>query len=270
MTVNSYLVALSTAAVIRDREKNSIQRSISELEDRLDQYFGDEISDHFLFGSYTRGTILPRSMDKRSDIDYMVVFKDSSSRPQTYLDRLRRFVNTYYVRSEIVQSNPTITLSLNHIKFELVPAIESWWHGLRIPAKRRDMNDWIATNPNDFNEALVASNKSNNNLIKPMIRLVKYWNARNKYPFPSFELERQLADKSYFGVGGLWKHGQLKDYFFDAMRSLDCDRSDAKYKIDAVNRARDLVDQAEALLSQGQDDQSERVIRRLLPLPKGA
>lgn len=270
MTVNSYLLALSAAAVIRDREKGSIQRSISGLEERLDQYFEGEVRDRFLFGSYTRGTILPRSMDRRSDIDYMVVFKDSSSRPQTYLDRLRRFVNTYYTRSEIVQSNPTITLSLNHIKFELVPAIETWWHGLRIPAKRRDMNDWIATNPNDFNEALVSSNKSNNNLIKPMIRLVKYWNARNKFPFPSFELEKQLADKSYFGVGGFFKHGQLKDYFFDAMRSLDYSRGDAKYKIDAVHRAHDLVDQAESLLSRGQDDQSEKIIRRLLPLPKGA
>lgn len=267
MTVNSYLHDLSSLAIIREREKESIQRSISVLQGRLDQAFGDEISEDFIFGSYTRGTILPRNMDKRSDIDYMIVFKDSSSRPQTYLDRLRRFVKTYYSRSEITQSNPTITLSLNHIRFELVPTINNWWNGLRIPAKRSDFNDWMSTNPNDFNETLIATNKSNNNLIKPMIRLVKYWNARNKYPFPSFELEKQLADKSYFGVGGLFRQGQIKDYFFDAIDSLDYYSSDAKYKIDAIDRARILSNQAKNLLYRGLDDQSERVIRRLLPPP---
>ena len=100
-----------------------------------------------------------------------------------------------------------------------------------------------------------------------MIRLVKYWNARNKYPFPSFELEKQLADKSYFGVGGLFRQGQIKDYFFDAIDSLDYYSSDAKYKIDAIDRARILSNQAKNLLYRGLDDQSERVIRRLLPPP---
>jgi len=269
VSVNSYLHALSSSAVIRDREKESIQRSILGLENRLDQYFGDEIREDFIFGSYTRGTILPRSMDKRSDIDYMIVFGDSSSRPQTYLDRLRRFVSSHYVRSNIAQSNPTIVLSLNHIKFELVPAIYSWWHGLRIPAKRSHINDWITTDPNDFNDILVSTNKSNNNFIKPMIRLVKYWNAINRYPFQSFELEKRLADKSYSWVGGFWRCGQLKDYFFDAMRSLDYSGLDAKYKIDAIERARNLLDQTEVLLSRRHDSQAERVIRRLIPAPKG-
>lgn len=269
MTVNGYLMALSSAAVIRDREKEGIQRSISGLQSRLDQAFDDEISEDFIFGSYTRGTILPRSMDKRSDIDYMIVFKDSTRRPQTYLDRLRRFVKNYYSKSEIAQSSPTIALSLNHIKFELVPATRHWWHGLRIPAKPSDYNDWILTDPNDFNEILVGANKSNSNLIKPMIRLVKYWNARNRYPFPSFELERKLAEKSYFGTRFRGRV-QLKDYFFDAMRSLDYYEDDANYKIDAINRARDLLTQTQDLLARQLDDQAERLIRRLLPPPASA
>src|SRR5260370_9100413 len=49
------------------------------------------IAQHFRFGSSTRGTILPRSMDEQSDIDYMVVFSDGSATPQTYLNRLKSF-----------------------------------------------------------------------------------------------------------------------------------------------------------------------------------
>lgn len=58
----------------------------------------------------TRNTILPRYMDSHSDVDYMVVFKDSGFRPQTYLERLRRFVERNYTRSQIKQSHPTIQL----------------------------------------------------------------------------------------------------------------------------------------------------------------
>jgi hypothetical protein len=65
-------------------------------------------------------------MDEKSDIDYMVVFSDRDYQPQTYLDRLRRFTEYYYQKSEIKQSHPTIQLELNHIRFELVPAVKDW------------------------------------------------------------------------------------------------------------------------------------------------
>src|SRR5690606_40140815 len=58
----------------------------------------------------SRGTILPRSMDEQSDIDYMVVFSDGSATPQTYLNRLKTFVEKRYGSSEIYQSSPTIVL----------------------------------------------------------------------------------------------------------------------------------------------------------------
>lgn len=50
------------------------------------------LKQHFRFGSSTRGTILPRSMDEQSDIDYMIVFNENNATPQTYLNRLKTFV----------------------------------------------------------------------------------------------------------------------------------------------------------------------------------
>ena len=267
MSVNAYLTALANSAVIRDTEKQSIQKSLNTLETRLASYFGGELKNKLVFGSYTRGTILPRAMDEYSDIDFMVVFNDSSYRPQTYLDKLRRFVTTYYSMSEIYQSNPTIVLSLNHIRFELVPAIENWFSGLQIPAKRSDFNDWMSTNPNDFNQTLVAVNQSNQNLIKPMLRLVKYWNAKNNYPFPSFELEKRLAERSYLFVGGLLGQPSIKNYFFDAVQSLQLEWSAAQYKKDAVNRAHQLLRSTEYYLNQGLESKAENEVRKLLPEP---
>ena len=108
MSVLSYLTGKASAAVLSSTEKDSINRSVSALQSRLDTYFGGDLKSHFRFGSSTRGTILPRSMDEHSDIDYMIVFKDVDSVPQTYLDRLRRFVEKYYTKSEIYQSSPDV------------------------------------------------------------------------------------------------------------------------------------------------------------------
>ncbi len=72
-------------------------------------------------------------MDAHSDIDYMVVFEKGGYNPQTYLDGLRRFVEQRYQNSEIYQSSPTVVLELNHIRFDLVPAIRQWGTTYNIP-----------------------------------------------------------------------------------------------------------------------------------------
>ncbi len=257
---------MANGAIIRDAEKQSIQRSISTLQSRLNTYFSGELGNHLLFGSYTRGTILPRSMDQRSDIDYMVVFNDSNYQPQTYLNKLNRFVNYYYSSSEISQSNPTIVLSLNHIKFELVPGVSTWLSGLKIPAKASDFNNWIETDPNDFNQTLVNANQANNNMIKPMVRLAKYWNAKNNYVFESYELEKILTERSYWHIGGLLGgSGQLKDYFLDAMESLEVSWGTAQYKRDAVNRVHQLVREAKYYQQRNMEYQAEQKVKNLIP-----
>lgn len=121
MSVNSYLSDCASNLVLSTNEKDSINTSINTLETRLNSYFGSDIEEQFKFGSYTRVTILPRKVDENSDVDYMIVFDNSNNyKPQTFLDRLKRFAETKYSTSEIYQSSPTIVLELNKIKFELV------------------------------------------------------------------------------------------------------------------------------------------------------
>ncbi|MCG7896470.1 MAG: nucleotidyltransferase domain-containing protein [Candidatus Thiodiazotropha taylori] len=264
MTVNSYLTNLANTAIIRDQEQESIRRSISALQNNLNRHFGTDITQQLIFGSYSRGTILPRSMDEKSDVDYMVVFADSSSRPQTYLNRLRRFVEQYYSRSEISQSNPTIVLSLNHIRFELVPAVNGWLSGLQIPAKASDYEDWISTDPTGFNQELVNANQSYGNQIKPLVRVVKYWNARNGYPFESYSLEQNIVQHG-FGFLGLLGGRQLKDYFYDYIEGMDAGLFAPKWKQEAVSRAHQLAEEAKSQERQGYTASAEATIKKLLP-----
>lgn len=260
MTVNSYLTNLANMAIIRDQERKSIQRSIATLQSRLAQYFGSDITQQFIFGSYSRRTILPRSMDEKSDVDYMVVFADNSSRPQIYLNLLRRFVEQHYSRSEIFQSNPTIVLSLNHIRFELLPAVNGWPSGLQIPAKACDYEDWISTDPTGFKQELVNANQTYGNQITPLVRVVKYWNALSGYPFESYSLEQNIVQHGFSLLCGR----QLKDYFYGYIEGMDAGLFAPKWKQEAVSRARQLTEEAKFQECQGYTASAEATIKKLL------
>ncbi|PSV15946.1 SMODS domain-containing nucleotidyltransferase [Photobacterium kishitanii] len=259
MTVLSHLNNVSANTVLSTNEIGSINRSIATLETRLTSYFGSDIKSKFRFGSSTRGTILPRSMDRKSDIDYMVVFNNSDYKPNTYLQRIRRFVETYYSSSEIYQSSPTIVLNLNHIRFEIVPAIEQWFSGVQIPAPASDFSEWMNTDPNDFNSELINCNVSNNSKIKPLIRLLKYWNANNSYPFESFLLEKEVINMNF------WFCTDLRDYFYTAIESLNAGFFAPQWKVNLVNKAKNVVSEAKNLEYQGMPYSAEAEIKKLIP-----
>lgn len=263
MSPNSYLERLAANAIPRELEKVNIERSFEILRSRLEEYFDRSVvAEHFAFGSYTRGTMLPRIMDSQSDVDYMILFADSDSKPQTCLDRLRRFADKYYPESEIAQSHPTILLSLNHIRFELVPAIKTWWDGTQIPSKGSGYSEWIGTSPNEFNRRLSDKNKDNQNRIKPLARLVKYWNACNEYQFESFQLETWIVEHWTFGTwlfgGTLWE--RFRDFIDEMDPAADTDR-----KKEVVLRAQRMVQRVAKFESDGKHEDSEKELQRLLP-----
>lgn len=265
MSVNRYLGIVAGNAILRDKEKESIQRSINGIRTRLNLHFGGQITNQFVFGSHSRGTILPRKFDKNSDVDYMVVFNHEGLKPQAYLDRLRKFVLQRYPTSVFGQLNPTINLSLNHIRFELVPAIYSHWSGLRIPAKASQFNDWIDTDPTGFNEQLIAANRSHSNFIKPLVRLAKYWNACNGYVFDSYELEKKIVGRGYWELILTGRTTRIKDYFYALMEDLDVGYLDAQWRQDKIKRLHDLLRIAQQYENAGNELKAEAAIRKILP-----
>lgn len=233
MSVLSFLTNTASSAVLSATEQSSIATSITTLQSRMSLHFvSGAIAQHFRFGSSTRGTILPRSMDEQSDIDYMVVFSDGSATPQTYLNRLKAFVEKWYGSSEIYQSSPTIVLELNHIKFDLVPATKTWLGELQIS---NGAGGWMSTNPNDFNATLDAKNKEHKSLIKPTVRLFKYWNATAGFPFQSYEMEKWVCGLSF------WFLANQKDYFLAVIENLTTSTSYSQRVNNEITRAKNIV-----------------------------
>lgn len=262
MSVSTYLSKIASEALLSDTENASIQRSLSTLKERLNLYFGNQLSGHYQFGSFDRQTILPRKMDENSDVDYLVLFSDGSYQPQTYLDKLNRFATAKYSTSEVAQSHPTIQLELSHIRFELVPATVDWWGATRIPSKQDGYQTWITTNPKDFSSSLLVKNGQHKYQIKPLVRLVKYWNAENGYPFESFELEKSIVSKEY----GFWGDGytDLKGYFFDFMVGLSA-WSLPQWKQDKISRAKKIIEETKKLEREGYPILAEMEIKKLIP-----
>jgi hypothetical protein len=267
MSVNTYLTSLATVLVLKGYEEDNINSSISTLKTRLGYYFfGSRMAEHFMFGSKTRGTILPRKADENSDIDYMIIFNTAGGtyKPQTYLNQIKQFAEKYYYRSEIRQSHPTVVLELNHIKFDLVPATYSSgypWATLpyQIPSSASDWNDWMSTDPNGFNQKLTSANVAHNYEIKPLVRLIKYWNAINGKCFASFSLENYIVDYSFLNLSS------LKPFFYNFWDNFSCGYGTSQYIVDRVQRAKECISRTRQYEQQGFDGLAENEIKKLLP-----
>lgn len=261
MSVLTHLNNTGSALVLTDTEKSSISTSLATLSSRLNSYFGTQMISSFYFGSYSRGTILPRKADSYSDVDYLVVFStgDGEKKPQTYLERLKNFANAKYSTSEISQSYPTIMLNLNHIRFELVPAVKDYFGEYKIPNPNDNWSDWIYTYPLKASDALTEKNKNNNYQIKPLVRLIKYWNAKNGYPFTSFSLETYIVNYYYFGCIS------LKDYFYSFWENFEANYSSPQTTKDKVTRAKKIVASAKSYEASGYSLTAEQEIEKLIP-----
>lgn len=255
MSVSTHLSSVASSAVLSTDEKSSINTSISTLSERLGRYFGAEIIGQFQFGSSKRGTILPRWMDSSSDIDYLIKFNDETLRPQTYISKLKRFCEYYYSSSSIKQSSPTMVLSLNHISFDLVPAIGTY----QIPAPSSSYTDWVYTFPFTFSDDLTAANQRNNNNLKPAIRLLKYWNRRSGGIFTSFSLEEWAAKQVF------WDNSTVKGCFFSLVETLSISYDAAQWKKDKLQKAKNIVTETKRLESEGLPLTAESEIKKLIP-----
>lgn len=216
--LNTYLTDLSYNYFISygTDERESIKTSIETLEKRLKSDFGDLILDVQIFGSWKRDTTLPRKYDVNSDIDFLIIFDHNQQNrtPETYRNWINDFAQDKYASSISKKNFPTIRLDMQHITFDLVPSIiekHSVFNFYYIP---NSGNNWMQTNPFEFNQEVINANKYNQSMVKPVLRLMKAWNSNNGYPFESYDLETRIMKCVNFG------YGNIESCFFEAVNCL--------------------------------------------------
>lgn len=265
-SIDTYLKSLSyTYYISKDSSDiDQINRSKENLLKNLDLELGARIDRTFVFGSYDRDTILPRSFDSKSDIDIMVVFNHTEFErtPETYRGWLKDFADKYYndrYGSEVVKSFPTVTVRLNNINFDLVPAKEekSFVFGstLSIPNKNYG---WQITNPNDVKQSLTTANKKYNQIVRPIIRLLKAWNCTTGYPYDSYALELEITGMNFYGKN-------VQSGFFYAVSRLSAGPSDHQTKKDKISSLKYNINKVKKYLEVYETDRAKRWLRRVLP-----
>lgn len=154
-----------------------------------------------------------------------------------------------------------MVLELNHIKFELVPAIQDDWGDFSIPSKETFFSRWMPTDPLGFNEKLTRVNVYNNSKIKPLVRLMKYWNT-NKLDgyFYSFELENWIVQKYAYN-----RQVSLKEYVYDTIEGLIPSYDDSQRYKDRLARAKDIIREVKWFEQRGHETQAREKIKSLFP-----
>jgi len=254
----THLENLAGAALLRGSERAKNRQSAQLLEERLAEYFQDEITDAFAYGSSIRGTSLPQYYSESIDIDYLVVFENDGRTPLTYLKQLLDFAQLHYRRSVVCQSTPAVCIRMAHLTFELVPALPAFFNDYKIPTSR---GEWKGANPNGLEKKLIQRNQECSGMLKPAIRLAKLWNTHAGRVFGSFDLETQAASFDYSGARN------VRDHFLVILRSLSLGifSDAAAWRKSALHRARDLATEAVELDAQGDLRRAIRSIDKLFP-----
>ena len=249
-------------------ERKKIDNSINFLTEKLKNYFSNKINDVLIFGSYSRGTILPREFDDHSDIDLLVIFnsEEYNVQPVTYRNNLKKFADIYYPSSTSAKRAPSVVLELNHIMFDLNPCIikESWVSSESIYQIPNSNTDWMKTEPAAFNEKLTKKNQEFNNNVKPVVRLLKYWNASHQYPFESYNLEQLIVENYYISKFFQDQEDTIETGFFNSINKLT-----ENYSFDTLDkRLESLKNNAEKIKNYLNNDDMENAkkwLKHIIP-----
>lgn len=247
----------------KGKEEMTILSSLYTLKTHLNNWpKAGEIQEHHEFGSFVRGTKLPKSIDPDTDIDYMVVFDSSRFKPQTYIDKIREFANMYYSSSTIHQDHPTMVIDLGNVRFEIIPAVKMYgasYSRYNIPAPHQSILQWIDTYPEEIEHSLNESNRCNNFMLKPLIRLLKYWNVTNGKILTSYKIEQYVSSHVFRGCCN------IEDYFMEGASWLSMAQPLTDVKRQKVRALQLALSEIRRLKQNGQEALAVLQLRSVLP-----
>lgn len=182
------------------------------------------IQTSYLSGSYARQTAV-RPLD---DVDVVFEIDPSLWRrnplqrllyrfpdPSKVLETFARAIRHRYPNSRVQTQRRSVGLVMEHLHIDVVPAVADperpdW---LRIP--NTATGAWISTAPRVHSQLAIRLNKSSGGRFKPMVRLLKGWNAGlpATQRLKSFAVETLAA--RFFQAHALNSFSDGAFYFFD-------------------------------------------------------
>jgi hypothetical protein len=178
----------------------------------------------FTIGSYRRGTLIrpERDMDLLAPLDYST-YKDRYDRDsRAFLYFVRDQLNERYARTKVSSREIAVLLDFNVIRADVVPAFMRKGGGYFIPNGKKG---WTASNPAYHARLIADRDRELGERMRPLIRLMKYWNIQNGGHLRSFHVELM--------VWRMWKRDRLIPAYSTAvMQTIDVVRNSLRSSFD--------------------------------------
>jgi Second Messenger Oligonucleotide or Dinucleotide Synthetase domain len=164
-----------------------------------------EANNPWLTGSYSRQTIIRQDRD----IDLMTAFSVAKYW-QTYrtnssglVQLVRDALNKQYGSTEVSSSGAAVVMEMTIFNVDVVPVFPRQGEGYLVA---NGSNGWKATNP-PFHFKLMKDRNAEDDRLKPLVKILKYWNVCNGDLIGSFHLE-MMIEKMWRGTSvGNYPHG---------------------------------------------------------------
>jgi hypothetical protein len=172
-------------------EQDEASRQQRVLRDNLRDHLGG-IERDILSGSYSRRT----AIRPLNDIDVFIILEEAKhgairgQHPTACLEAVKAALGRAYptkAAAKLQGRSVNIDFSGTGIAYDIVPAFNVSEGVYIIPDRER--KNWIKTNPEKHRQALQLANEKAGNMLNPLIKAAKHWNANNKKPLRSFHLE---------------------------------------------------------------------------------
>ena len=178
---------------VTDRQEENIKASLTNIEGNLNKTDNDlNVERTFTNGSYERDTII-RPLD---DIDLFAVLKKdlwkdeygNLPKPQNVLTRIKNYLDSLNdYKDKVKQDRPCVTIELSDKDFDILPSFAQEGGGYLIP--NYDLATWTFTYPEQLTTNLDNVHRLRNYKIKPVVKVVKYWNREYDKLIPSYHIE---------------------------------------------------------------------------------
>jgi hypothetical protein len=275
---------LLTRLALTDEQTKVASARHTNLRDFLSGRFtlNQEDNNPWITGSYSRQTIIRQDRD----IDIMAAFSVGKywdtykSKSAAMVQLVRDALDKQYGASKVSSSGAAVVMDMTTFNVDVVPVFPRNGEGYLVS---NGSNGWKATNP-PFHFRLMRDRNGKDTSLKPLFRIMKFWNQCNDELLESFHLEMMIERMWREHNIGSYPHGVaetlrvlpgwINDTFNDPWAPggrIDTYLSDADRKKAAGHASADAASSAEAekLRTAGNDaaafDYWQKVFRKQFP-----
>lgn len=268
MTLLQSIDVLIDNISVTDRQEENIKNSVGNIEWHLKNEDNElYVDETFTNGSWERDTII-RPLN---DIDLFAVlnrekWQDKNGNlpsPQAVLTKMKNYLNGLSdYKDKVCQDRPCVTIKLSDKNFDILPSFAvAFSSGYYIPT--HDLKTWTFTDPQQLTKDLNDTHKQRSYKLKPVIKVVKYWNRDfNEKLVPSYHVEEAAINmfkvddiKNFEAAIRLWFNNAEYNLYPQKFKSND------QYLVamKRIKKVRDKMNDAKKLYDEGKEDEATQI-----------